>query len=172
MTQAVQSADKSYRELDPAAATTESPITRAALKVAEQKLHLAEAELQPITLIATINGRVSKLEKLAGATVAVGDPIVTIANPTPDRIVGYLSQPLRIEPKIGMRAEIRSRGLVRKVGEAQVTEIGPRIDLFDAPLRIRGMGAAQERGLPIIMSVPPNMNIRPGELVDIRLLVN
>ena len=172
MTQAVESADKSYRELDPAAATTESPITQAALKVAEQKLHLAEAELQPITLVATINGRVSKLEKLAGATVAAGDPIVTIANPTADRIIGYLSQPLRIEPKIGMRAEIRSRGLVRKVGEAQVTEIGPRIDLFDAPLRIRGMGAAQERGLPIIMSVPPNLNIRPGELVDIRLLVN
>jgi hypothetical protein len=73
---------------------------------------------------------------------------------------------------VGMKAEVRSRGLVRKVGEAQVTDIGPRIELFDAPLRVRGMGAAQERGLPIMISIPPNMSIRPGELVDIRLLVN
>jgi hypothetical protein len=58
------------------------------------------------------------------------------------------------------------------VGEARVTDIGPRIELFDAPLRVRGMGAAQERGLPIVISMPPNLSIRPGELVDIRLLVN
>jgi multidrug resistance efflux pump len=171
-TLAVEAAEKSWRDLDPANATGESPATKAALAVTEQELNLAEAKLQPIILTAYISGRISKVDKLAGSTVAEGVPIVTIANPTPDRIIGYLSQPLRIEPRIGMKAEVRSRGLVRKVGEAQVTEIGPRIDLFDAPLRVRGMGAAQERGLPIIISIPPNMSIRPGELVDIRLLVN
>jgi multidrug resistance efflux pump len=171
-TLAVTAAEKSWRELDPATTTDEPASVRAALAVEEQKLRLAEAELQPITLTAPISGRISKLDKLAGATVVAGDPIATIANPTADRIIGYLSQPLRIEPKVGMRAEIRSRGLVRRVGEAQVTQIGPRIELFDAPLRVRGMGAAQERGLPIIMSIPPNMNVRPGEIVDIRLLVN
>jgi multidrug resistance efflux pump len=171
-TLAVETAEKTWRGLDPSLANVESPATQAGLAVAEQKLRLAEAELQPITLTAPIGGIICKLEKLAGATVVAGDPIVTIADPTADRIIGYLNQPLRIEPKVGMRAEIRSRGLVRRVGEAQVTKIGPRIEMFDAPLRVRGMGAAQERGLPIIMSIPPNMSVRPGEIVDIRLLVN
>ncbi len=171
-TLAVEAAEKTWHELDPATPTAESPATKAALAVAEENLKLAEAQLQPIVLTAPISGRVSKVDKLAGTTVTEGIPIVTIASTTPNRIIGYLSQPLRIEPKVGMRAEVRSRGLVRKVGEAQVTEIGPRMELFDAPLRVRGMGAAQERGLPIIISIPPNMRILPGELVDIRLLVN
>lgn len=171
-TLAVEAAEKTWHELDPATPTAESPATKAALAVAEENLKLAEAQLHPIVLTAPISGRVSKVDKLAGTTVTEGIPIVTIASTTPNRIIGYLSQPLRIEPKVGMRAEVRSRGLVRKVGEAQVTDIGPRMELFDAPLRVRGMGAAQERGLPIIISIPPNMRILPGELVDIRLLVN
>jgi multidrug resistance efflux pump len=171
-TLAVDAAEKSWRALDAASAKDAAPATTAALAVAEENLKLAESKLQPITLTAPISGRVSKLDKMAGSTVVEGLPIVTIASTTPDRIIGYLSQPLRIEPKVGMKAEVRSRGLVRNVGEAQVTDIGPRIELFDAPLRVRGMGAAQERGLPIMISIPPNMSIRPGELVDIRLLVN
>jgi multidrug resistance efflux pump len=171
-TLAVEAAEKSWRELDPTTKQAETEATKAALAVAEENLKLVEAQLQPITLTAPISGRICKLDKPAGSTVVEGAPIVTIVATTPSRIIGYLSQPLRIEPQVGMRAEVRSRGLVRKVGEAQVTDIGPRIELFDAPLRIRGMGAAQERGLPIMISIPPNMSIRPGELVDIRLLVN
>ncbi len=172
LTLAVEAAEKSWRAFDAGANGEESRATLAALAVAEQNLKLAEAQLQPIVLTAPISGRISKVEMSAGSTVVEGLPIVTIASTTPNRIIGYLSQPLRIEPKIGMRAEVRSRGLVRKMGEAQVTDIGPRIELFDAPLRVRGMGAAQERGLPIMISIPPNMSIRPGELVDIRLLLN
>lgn len=169
---AVDAAEASWRSLGSKAAAEELPATRAALAVEEENLKLAEAQLQPIILTAPISGRVSKLEKASGSTVVEGSPIATIATTTPDRIIGYLSQPLRIEPKVGMQAEVRSRGLVRKVGIAQITEVGPRIEVFDAPLRVRGMGAAQERGLPIIISMPPNLTIRPGELVDIRLLVN
>jgi hypothetical protein len=73
---------------------------------------------------------------------------------------------------VGMRAEIRTRGQTRTLVETQVTHVGPRIELFDAPLRVRGMGAAQERGLPIVMAIPPNLEVRPGELLDIRLLLN
>jgi len=171
-TLAVEAAEKAWHELDPATPTTESAATKAALAVAEENLKLVEAQLRPITLTAPISGRINQLDKLAGSTVVEGVPIATIAATTPNRIIGYLSQPLRIEPTNGMRAEVRSRGLLRKVGEAHITDIGPRMELFDAPLRIRGMGAAQQRGLPIIISIPPNMNIRPGELVDIRLLVN
>jgi len=172
MKTAVEAAEKSWRALDSASAADEPPATKAALAVAEQNLKLAEAQLQPIILTAPISGRVSRVDKLAGATVVEGVPIVTIASTTPNRIISYLNQPLRIVPQVGMRAEVRSRGLVRKTGAATVTEVGPRMELFDAPLRVRGMGAAQERGLPIMISIPPDLAIRPGEIVDIRLLPN
>lgn len=169
---AVETAEKTWRELDPRTAAGESASTRAALLLAERQLQLAEAQLQPITLTAPISGIVSKIDKYEKAAVATGDAIMTIASSTPDRIVGFVSQPIRLEPKVGMRAEVRTRGQVRALGQTQVTHVGPRIELFDAPLRVRGMGAAQERGLPIVMALPPNIHVRPGELVDIRLLVN
>ena len=89
-----------------------------------------------------------------------------------DRIIGFLGLPLRIQPKLGMEVEIRSRGLNRTAGRARITYIGPRIELFNAPIRLRTMEAAQARGLPIAVSVPPNMRLRPGELVDLSLMVN
>lgn len=170
--QAVESAEKVWHELDPATADPEAPALKSALAVAEQKLRVAEAQLQPIVLRAPISGVVSELDKLGDSTVAAHDPIVRIASPKANRIVGYLSQPLRIEPKVGMKAEIRSRGLIRTAGQTQVTAVGPRIELFDAPLRVRGMGSAQERGLPIVMDIPPNLKLRPGEIVDVRLIMN
>ena len=169
---AVDVAEKSWRALDSASAADDPPATKAALAVAEKKLGLAEAQLQPIVLRAPIDGRISKIDKMAGAMVVEGIPIVTIASTKPDRIIGYVGQPIRVQPKVGMRAEIRSRGIVRKTGEAKVLEVGPRMELFDAPLRIRGMGGSQERGLPIMISIPPDMSFFPGELVDIRLLPN
>jgi len=169
---AVAAAELAMRSFDPATAGSDpSPVTFA-LALAEQKLHLAEAELQPIKLTTPISGRINRLDKMAGSTVAAGDAIVTIASPTSERIVGYLSQPLRIEPVVGMKVEVRSRGLVRTVAETRIIHIGPRIELFNAPLRVRGMGAAQERGLPIVMAMPPDFIVRPGELVDVRLLLN
>jgi multidrug resistance efflux pump len=170
-TLAVAAAEQAMRGFDPTAAA-ESPAIKTELALAEQNLHLAEAELQPILLRAPISGRINRLDKMPGASVAAGDVIVTVASPTSERIVGYLSQPLRIEPVVGMKVQVRSRGLVRAVSETHITHVGARIEMFDAPLRVRGMGAAQERGLPIVMAMPPNFNVRPGELLEVRLLVD
>ena len=171
-TLAVEAAEKTLQEIDPTTADPESPVFKATLALAEQQLRLAEAQLAPVILTAPISGRVSRLDTLAGSMVLAGAPIMTISSPTPDRITGFLSQPLRTEVKVGMKVEVRSRGLARRVGAAQVLEIGPRVVLFDAPFRVRGMVAAQERGLPFVMNVPTNLFLRPGELVDLRLIVN
>ena len=171
-TLAVEAAAEAARDLDPATADLESPVMKATLALAEQELRLAESQLAPVILTAPISGRVSKLDPPVGSIMAAGVPIIAISSSNPDRITGFLSQPLRIEPKIGMKVEVRSRGLVRRTGEARVLDIGPRIVMFDAPLRVRGMGAVQERGLPVVMNVPANMFLRPGELVELRLIVN
>ena len=167
MEDALVAADGGLKKLDPAAVTAEDPSIRAKLEVEEQKLHLAESELCPVLLKAPITGRVSKITKLAGMSVASNDPILTIANPKVDRILGFIGQPLRLEPKVGTAVEIRSRNAQRTVGKSHITHVGPRVELFNAPLRVRGMGSAQERGLPILIDVPEGMELRPGEMVDI-----
>ena len=170
-TAAVCVAEKVWEHLDPARPADENPSVKAAIAVAEEKLRLADSELRPLILTAPINGLVSKIDKLAGSTVTAGEAIVTIASPGVDRIVGYLGQPLRIQPRVGMPVVVRTRGLTRFVGRGEITHVGPRVELFTAPLRVRGMGAAQERGLPILVNVPANLKLLPGEMVDITLVI-
>lgn len=166
---AVETTGQTLDQLDPQGVAADSPSMRASLDLLSAKLGLAEAEFQPTLLRAPIDGRVSKVYKLQGTAVADGDPVVTVASPDVDYILGYIAQPIRVEPTLGMDVEVRSRGLNRTVGQASITEVGPRVELFNAPLRVRGMGNAQQRGLPILVSIPPNMQLRPGQLVDLRL---
>ncbi len=172
-TATVEDTEAALRRLDPTTSAEDSPAVVAALNVLEQELRLAEATLEPIPIVSPIDGRVSEIRQLPGTTVTGGNPIIKVASPEVQYILGYVGQPLRVEPTLGMKVEVRSRGIHRMVGEAQITHVGPRIELFDAPLRVRGMGNAQERGLPIVVPVPPEMklNLRPGELVDLTLVL-
>jgi multidrug resistance efflux pump len=165
----VAETEAAVRRLDPAAAENDSPAVLAGLAVLEEEVKLAEATLQPIVLVSPIDGRVSEILMLPGTGVTAGNPIVTVASPEVLHILGYVGQPLRVEPTVGMKVEVRSRGVRRTVGQGEIIHVGPRMQLFDAPLRIRGMGNAQERGLPIVVTVPPEMKLRPGELVDLTL---
>ncbi len=170
-TATVDSVEKTLQQLDPAKAA-ESERIRAALSVANERLQLAESQLQPLHLRAPISGRVTKLTAFPDANLVGGDVVATIASPVVERIVGYVGQPVRLDPKVGTKVEVRSRGAVRESARSQIAYVGPQIEMFNAPLRVRGIGAAQERGLPIVVTVPPNMRLRPGELVDIYLLLN
>lgn len=169
---ALSAAQKALEELDPVGAGQQSLSVQAAMKVAEEKLRLAESSMQPIPIRAPISGRVATLNTLAGSTIAAGGIIMNIASTKPERIVGYISQPLRIVPKVGMKVNVRSRGLHREAVQAEVTSIGPRIELFTVPVQFAGAAKTEERGLPVIMNVPPQMTLRPGELVDLTFVIN
>lgn len=169
---AVATAEKALLALAPTNNVDESASVKAAIAVANQSLRLAESELQPVALRAPISGYITKIEALPQGTVVRGGAIATIASSGVDRIVGFIGQPIRVEPRVGMKAIVRSRGINRVAGDCLISHVGPRIELFDAPLRVRGMGAAQERGLPIVVTVPPNLHLRPGEFVEITLMVD
>jgi multidrug resistance efflux pump len=169
-TVAVETARLALDSLNPEGVLADTAPVAAALDVVATKLRLLEAEFEPVRIHAPIDGRVSKIYKLPGTTVAQGEPILTLASPDVDHILGYIREPIRVEPTRGMEVQVQSRGLKRTSGFAKVTEVGPRIELFNAPLRTRGMGNAQQRGLPILVSIPPNMQLLPGELVDLWLI--
>ncbi|HEV2392944.1 MAG TPA: HlyD family efflux transporter periplasmic adaptor subunit [Verrucomicrobiae bacterium] len=150
---------------------TEDPL-RAAIAVQESKLRLTEAELSPIQLKAPMDGIVSTIYHRAGEAVTAGQPIAAIATFNPVRIVGYLRPPIGDEPKPGMRVEVRTRGLRRHIGFASVLEVGTQLETVPVtmlgPMRL----ANAELGLPVDISLPPNITIRAGELVDLVILPN
>jgi multidrug resistance efflux pump len=143
---------------------------RAAIAVEESKLHLTEAELNPISLRAPVDGMVDVIYHRIGEAVTAGEPIVGIAPFNAVRIIGYLRPPLLEEPKLGGRVEVHTRGPNRQVGAAQIIEVGTQFEPLPSALQLPVKMANTELGLPLSISVPPSLKIRPGELVDLKLV--
>ena len=141
----------------------------AAIAVQESKLRLTEAELSPLTVRAPIDGTVTTIFHRAGEAVTAGQPIVAIATLNPVRIVGYLRVPLAAQPTVGMEVQVRTRGLRPEQGKASVTEVGTQLESVPATLLGPINFANIVQGLPVDISLPVNLKILPGELVDITL---
>jgi multidrug resistance efflux pump len=160
--------------LQPTNTTEISKVTddalRAAVAVQESKLKLTEAELSPITLRSAVDGMVDVIYHRVGEAVTAGEPIVSIAPLNAVRIVGYLRPPILEEPKAGARVEVCTRGPNRAIGTAKIIEVGTQFEPLPLALQIPARLANSELGLPLNISIPSGLNIRPGELVDLTLL--
>jgi multidrug resistance efflux pump len=143
---------------------------RAAIAVQESKLRLTEAELSPITLKAPVDGMINLVYHRSGEAITAGEPIVAIASFNSVRIIGYLRPPILTEPKVGMVVDVRTRGPHRKSAAAKVVEVGTQLETVAPALLPTVKSAAMELGLPLSISLPANLELRPGELVDLTLL--
>ena len=122
----------------------------------------------PIALTSPLEGVVTKISKIPGEIVAAGEPILTISAPQPDRIIGFLRQPMIIEPKEGMVVEVRPRARIKGTFESRIEKIAPQL----APIRGSLLPVGQTRlelGLPIIIAMPDKLKLYPGEIVDLTI---
>lgn len=156
----------------------------AAIRLQEKRLQAAEAELSPITLFAPIDGVVSSIYRRGGENVSAGDPIMTITSIHSDEIVSYLIPPLGLEPEVGMQVQVVARTQKRERARARIIRVGEYMEaVFPALLSPSGSSApglgtlaldsgnrAVRLGIPIAISMPAGLNLRPGELVDLSLL--
>jgi multidrug resistance efflux pump len=140
-----------------------------ALAGEDQKLQAAEVGTKPITLTAPMDGVVTMVYRQEGENVSEGNLIVAIAAVEPEHIVSYLRQPIPFEPKVGMRMEVRTRTLRIQSGMAQVQSVGPQFQTVTNSLAIERPGKSVDLGLPIEISLPSSLKLRPGEIVDLTL---
>lgn len=140
----------------------------AAIRVQDEKLRLTEAQLGVTELVAPISGVVSIVHRRPGEAINAGEPIITVAADQPARIVGFLRQPLQVEPKAGMMVEIRTRSLGRQVASAQVLEVGRVMEPVPPTiLSLLNRANSPELGLRVHIAMPDSLRLRPGELVDV-----
>lgn len=144
---------------------------RAALKVQEEKLRLTEAQLQPVALVAPIDGVITAIHRQPGETVTVGEPIFQITANRAERIVGFIRQPLTNVPAAGTTVEIRTRTFRRQVGTAMIAQVGNQFEPIGptllAAMRLPVTSVATEFGLRVLVTAPAGLNLRPGEQVDV-----
>lgn len=150
---------------------TESALA-AMIKVQEAKLSLAEAQLTPVAITAPIDGVVSLVLRRAGEAVVPADVIVRITAAKSERISGYMRQPLSMNPKAGMTAEVRTRSGTRRSATTKVIQVGPGLEAIP-PSLVAGMrlppNVVPEPGLRVVLAMPAGLDLRPGEQVDVSL---
>ena len=138
----------------------------AAINAQEEKFR----QSSEIILRSPIDGVVTKVSRNQNENVSSGELLITISSDRSENIVGFVRQPISFEPKAGDTVIVRTRrGNNRLAAEARIIKVGPRLEFFTQPLRVRGFDSSQERGLPVMVNLPDGMTFLPGELVDLAL---
>ncbi|MGZ8899956.1 MAG: HlyD family secretion protein [Limisphaerales bacterium] len=134
----------------------------------QQRIALETMATTPVALPSPMDGVVSFIHARPGESVMGGEPVVTISASESTRIVGYLRQPLALQPQSGMPCEIRTRSWKRLQSEAVILAVGAQFETITNISLLRP-DQMPEIGLPIAISIPESLrdHLRPGEVVDV-----
>ena len=134
----------------------------------QKQLLSVRNQMVPITLEAPISGEVN-YARHAREFVRAGEILLTINSPRADRIVAYLKQPLPFDPEVGMPMEVTTRSRTPQRFVTRIAQVGARMEVLTNAVAYLQPGTLVDMGLPVILPVPPDVQLRPGELVDIAL---
>lgn len=145
----------------------------AALRTLLTDLEKRRSELEtvtsaPVILTSPIDGIVTGIHARPGENVIGGEPLVTISATESDRIVGYMRQPIAIQPQAGMPCEIRTRSWKRLKSEGTIIGVGAQFETI-TNLALLRPDQMPDIGLPVAISMPEALkpHLRPGEAVDV-----
>jgi multidrug resistance efflux pump len=163
-------ANKVLKEYPPEPTADLEVLSGEAVAEAEAKRKLIEAtelRLSSLEIRAPIDGVISTLYYRPGATLRLGEPIMTIAANEGQFILSYVRQGRNLEPQPQMVVDVRRRVIPREAGKGYIERVGSQVELVP-PNQCRDP-RAMEWGLPVQIRIPTNLKLRPGELVDLRL---
>lgn len=171
----VQVAEASLKQLGAASLQSQTNDFAATfaglLQSEEQKLKaVAAAGTGPATLVAPMDGMVGAIYHQAGENISAGEPVLTITGMEPERIVAYLRQPVPFEPKVGEQVEVRTRTFQRQTSLARIQSVGAQFEPITNVLAIARFGRTIDFGLPVAITLPPGLKLRPGEVVDLSIV--
>jgi multidrug resistance efflux pump len=152
----------------------ENDPVKQALAVEEEKIKVFEQRMKPLPLVAPIDGIVTALNRRAGEQVLAGEAVVAITSKRADRIVAFVPRSSPITPRVGMGVAVSTRKLKRETCEAQIIGVGPHVEgvtnaMILPPAAVQPV-FVPAIGRPISISLPPGLDLLPGELVDLRIL--
>jgi multidrug resistance efflux pump len=154
-----------YPELDAAEFRTLLGPYEAAIATQEARIRQLQLQVDALELPAPLSGTIAAVYRWPGQNVRAGEPIMTIAATGARYIVSYLRQEVRFRPEPGMPVEVRARLAGARRHTALVERVGPQVELV--PEHQRRDPRLLEWGLPVRISLPPELTVRPGELVDV-----
>jgi HlyD family secretion protein len=144
------------------------PIRDAVLAQA-QLLQDVKRQIQSLEIRAPFAGTITAIHAWPGQNVRAGTPILTIAATQGRYIVSFVRQEQRVVPEVGMAVDVRVRSMPRRSFRSVIEEVGPQLEPIPAH-HLRDP-KVPEWGLPVRITKPGDLTVRPGELLDVVIKV-
>ncbi len=152
--------DLKMPEIAPLLAPLKAAITTQASRIAE-----VQQQIDGLQIRAPFAGQVAAIHAWPGQRLRLGDPVMTLASESRRYIVSYLRSDQALRPQAGDEVRVRLRNSATVAADTTVEHVGPQFEPIP-PQQLRDPRIA-EWGLPVRVSLPKNLQPRPGELVEL-----
>jgi multidrug resistance efflux pump len=133
----------------------------------ESTLAGAASNREPVTLVAPISGMVRDISRQVGEYVMEGEAVAGVSSLVSERVVAYLRQPYPIDPEVGMKVQLVTRTEKREKLSTSIIQVGAQVEVITNVLAMVRQGALVDVGLPVVVGLPGDNHVRPGEIVDL-----
>lgn len=146
----------------------ELDVIQKAIAVQEKRIDEILARKTPLILKSPMQGVVSLIARGAGEAVTAGEAILTIVEAKPTEIVAYAHEDQLDRIQERMLVELVRPGERTKIARSQIVYLGPQMELM--PERLWQNPNIPQWGRPMLIKVPPGMDLVCGQVVGIRML--
>ncbi len=157
---------RDYPHLRTAQTTRLLEPLEAETSVIECRMNELQVEIDGLEIRAPIGGTVCAIHSWPGQSLRAGEPVVTVAADQGRHIVSYVRQEQRLQPEVGMPVWVRVRGSGNGLVRSVVARVGPQVETV--PIHQQRDPRVQEWGQPVCIQPPENLELCPGQLIDIR----
>ncbi|MHC4131977.1 MAG: HlyD family secretion protein [Planctomycetota bacterium] len=157
-------------------------VLRKSITVQQMRMKELLARRDPVIITAPIDGVVSQILRRpvrrtgegvvrqmirrSGEAVTTGDPILTISAEKPSEIIAYIQKEYTGRVQKGTEVQIIKNTEPAQIGTAKITSLGPIMEVM--PQRIWLVPDIPDWGIPVLIEIPPGMQLFPGELVAVK----
>ena len=183
LSQAQQRRDEfaQHQPFHPSVDSALEPI-RKSIKVQEKLIDELLAQCRSLIITSPIDGIVIQIQgpanqvalrrpgeavlRMPGEVVLAGEPILVVAEARPSEIIAYVVEEQLDRIREGLAVEIIKQREPAQIARSQVVCVGPVVEAM--PQQLWQDPRITQWGRPILVKVPPGMELIPGERVGIR----
>jgi multidrug resistance efflux pump len=139
---------------------------RQATTVQQRRVEALLARHIPVELKCPFDGVVSQIWRRSGEALQTGEALITVAQAAPTEVVAYVKEKQIGQVRENLQVELVKSNGPQQVAVSQVVYVGPVMELM--PERLWQNPNLPQYGLPVLIKVPPGMELVPGEMVGVR----
>lgn len=139
---------------------------KAAIETENAKLSELKLHFQNLNIISPIDGNIIAIHRYPNQAIKAGEAVATIVNSRGQQIVTYIREDQHLSVLPNDKVEIRPNPASTQIYSSSIETVGPAY--LQVPERHLRDKKLLEWGVPVMISIPPTLILKPGQTVSLR----